>query len=146
MKTILQYLAIFLALGLPHIQAQLITEIGTHSFPEHGVAIIISGAKEDELNFTMSFELPSFKGQTGTGKGVPMKLAPGKWAAKFVSPNQLWIFDGLGQVHLYERTINPNGFKASSSDLVPALLTKAPKELKTVIVDFNSKAGQEPRK
>ena len=133
MKNILLSIIILLAAGLPNIHAQLITVAGTHSFPDQAVTIAIIGAEPDELNFTISFDLPSFKGRTGTGKGHPMKLAPSKWVAQFVAPNQLWIFDGLGQVHLYERTINPSGFKASQSSVVPALLVEAPKELREVI-------------
>lgn len=124
--------------------AQLITAAGTHSFPEQSVAIAITGDEPNELNFTMSFDLPNFKGQTGTGKGHPMKLAPGKWAAQFVAPNQLWIFDGLGQVHLYERTLNPSGFKASQSSLVPALLAEAPEELREIISRSNPPDAQAP--
>jgi hypothetical protein len=92
------------------------------------------------------FNLPTFKGQTGTGKGHPMKLAPGKWAAQFVPPNQLWISDGLGQVHLYERTIDPSGFKASQSSLVPALMIEAPEELRKIISESNTPEAQAPKK
>jgi hypothetical protein len=94
----------------------------------------------------MSFNLPTFKGETGTGKDHPMKLAPGKWAAQFVAPNQLWIFDGLGQVHLYERTIKPSGYKASSSSVVPALLVEAPKELREIISKPSTPEAQAPKK
>jgi len=146
MKRILLSIVILLAVGLPNIHAQLITDAGTHSFPDQSVTIAITGAEPGKLNFTMSFDLPSFKGETGTGKGHPMKLAPGKWAAQFVAPNQLWIFDGLGQVHLYERTINPSGFKASQSSIVPALLVEAPEELRTVISESPTLKKQTPKK
>ncbi len=133
MRKILVTIVTLLAVGLPNIHAQLITESGTHSFSEQSVTVAITGDEPNKQNFTMSFDLPSFKGQTGTGKGHPMKLAPGKWAAQFAPPNQLWIFDGLGQVHLYERTIEPSGFKASQSSVVPSLLVEAPEELREII-------------
>jgi hypothetical protein len=62
-----------------------------------------------------------------------MKVAPTGWAAQFVAPNELWIFDGFGKVTLYERTIDPRGFKGSDSTVVPGLLQKAPEELRLLI-------------
>ena len=94
----------------------------------------------------MRFELPTFKGETGTGKGRPMTVAPNKWAAQFVAPNQLWIFDGLGHVTLYERTIKPSGFKGSGSESVPELLTKAPKELQAIISNITKAEPRPPKK
>lgn len=146
MKKILLSIVLLLAASLPNIHAQLITDAGTHSFSDQAVTIAITGAEPDELNFTMSFDLPSFKGRTGTGKEHPMKLAPGKWAAQFVAPNQLWIFDGLGQVHLYERTISPSGFNASQSRIVPTLLVQVPKELREVIAQADAPEAKAPKK
>ena len=146
MKTILLYTTLLLIFAPHTIRAQLIESAGKHPFPEESVVIEIAGTSTDELNFTMKFELPSFKGQTGTGKGSPIKVAPNKWAAQFVAPNQLWIFDGLGHVTLYERTIEPSGFKGSGSKVVPELLTKAPKELQAIISNITKAEPRPPKK
>lgn len=120
------------------VQAELITSSGTHSFQNGEIVVGIAGAKPDEMNFTMTFDLPSFKGQTGTGKRSPMKVAPTGWAAQFVAPNELWIFDGLGKVTLFERTIDPRGFKGSDSTVVPNLLKNAPEELRLFMAKSTS--------
>lgn len=117
-------------LSVQGVHAELITTAGTHSFRNGEVIVSVAGTRPDELNFTMTFDLPSFRGQTGTGKGSPMKLAPTGWAAQYVAPNELWIFDGFGKVTLYERTIDPPGFKGSDSKIVPSLLKNAPEELR----------------
>ncbi len=131
MHHLISIIAVFLSAQV--VQAELITSAGTHSFRNGEVVVGVSGAKPDEMNFTMTFDLPSFKGQTGTGKTSPIKVIPTGWAAQFVAPNELWIFDGFGKVTLYEHTIDPRGFKASDSTAVPSLLQKAPEELRLFI-------------
>jgi hypothetical protein len=130
MKTpfLITILAAILSVQVVH--AELVTAAGTHSFRNGEVVVRVDGARPNELNFTMTFDLPSFRGETGTGKGSPMKVAPKGWAAQFVAPNELWIFDGLGKITLYERTIDPIGFKGSGSTSVPSLLKNAPEELR----------------
>lgn len=133
MKTpfLITILAAILSCQVVH--AELITTAGTHSFRNGEVLVSVAGTRPDELNFTMTFDLPSFRGQTGTGKGSPMKVAPTGWAVQFVAPNELWIFDGFGKITLYERTINPSGFKGRDSNNDPSLLKNAPEELRLFI-------------
>jgi len=140
MKTISQIIAICSAFFLPNIQAQLITDKGTHSFPKHAVIIKITGVEPDNLKFTMEFDSPSSKyasSKYAISTGDSMKWAAEKWAAQFVAPNELWIFDGFGRVSLYER-IGTFSSKVSDSDSNRQLLVKAPKELKAIIAPFNS--------
>ncbi len=121
---------LFSILTVQGVRAELITSPGKHAYQDSNVVIDISGTKPTEMNFTMVFDLPQFKGQTGTGKGSPMNISSKNWAAQFVAPNQLWIFDGLGKLTLFERTIEPNGFKGSDSEVIPTLMANAPEELR----------------
>jgi len=73
-----------------------------------------------------------------------MPVVPNRWAAEFRPPNELWIYDGKGGLMLYERTTEPNGFKASSSEVVPELYGRAPAALKKVISESNSEAQNKP--
>lgn len=126
-------------------RAELLTSAGIHPFPESKVVVSITGTVPSEMNFKMAFDLPSFKAEFSTRKGSPMKVAPSGWATQFVAPNQLWIFDGLGQVTLFERTVDPRGFKQTDSSVVPDLLTKAPEELRLLMAKTGS-ADKTPAK
>lgn len=127
-------------------RAELLTSAGIHAFPDSKVVVSITGTELSEMDFKMTFDIPTFKAEVGTGKGSPMKVAPNGWAAQFVSPNQLWIFDGLGKVTLFERTIDPRGFKQSDSSVVPSLLTKAPEELRFLMAKTGSADKTAPNK
>lgn len=110
--------------------APLLTTSGTSSYSNHGVTITLTETPAAALEVRLAFNLPDFSGSTGTGKDSPMEIVPGKWAAQFEAPNRLWLYDGLGLVRLYERTLKPRGFKASDSRSVTSLPVSAPPELR----------------
>ncbi|HAL72279.1 MAG TPA: hypothetical protein DCP71_10950 [Verrucomicrobiales bacterium] len=129
MKTTLICLLLALSAAWSMAEESLITTFGNHSYAEHGVVVEATESGEASVIIKLRFDLPGFKGAVGTGKNDPMKMLPGKWALQLVPPNELWIHDGLGQIRLMERTLSPSGFKTSSSDAVPELLTRAPEKL-----------------
>lgn len=119
-------------LGAAHGLAEelLMTELGSYSYTQPAVTVAVTDGGDAKVAVKMSFNEPDFKGSVGTGKDDPMKVVPGKWALQFVPPHELWIHDGAGRVRLMQRTLQPSGFKNSSSDVVPELLTRAPEKLR----------------
>jgi len=111
-------------------QEPLIHQFGSVDLKQFGVNIELGSKDPSGLTVRLKFQ---GAGETGTGADSSIPIIPGKWAAQFVAPNQLWIYDGASTVLLYERTISPKGFKASSSAVVPSLLERAPTELRAMI-------------
>jgi hypothetical protein len=117
---------------LSQIHADVISTTGTTLVPESEIQIKIKPVddedKADDGVLAFVVEYPD-----KARGGINLKVVEGKWRAVFEKPNKLWIYDGDGSIHLCERTRKPNGFKASSSTKVPALLKQAPKELRDEI-------------
>jgi hypothetical protein len=111
-----------------HAEDLVLRDFGTVRLKDHGVTIELTQKKPFGLAVRMTFDASGSRGlgTTGTGDDSSIPIAQGKWAVEFVAPNELWIYDGLSAVMLYEHTISPAGFKASAS---PELLKRAPKAL-----------------
>ena len=87
----------------------------------------------DALAPKITFRQDGREGSTGIGKDSSLAVVPGRWAAQFKPPYELWIFDGTDKLQLYERTTEPKGFKSSSSSIVPSLQERAPDEIKKLM-------------
>lgn len=126
MKTKTSLILTYLLL-LTHSYAELISTTGTTLISDTKIQIVAEPKDNEVLSFTVEYPDKSRGGLSN------VKVVKGKWRAAFEEPNKLWVYDGDKTVHLSERTHNPSGYKASSSTIVPDLLTKVPKELKAVI-------------
>lgn len=142
MKATLVCLLLALGTAWSGAEESLITTFGNHPYAEHGVVVETTDSGDASVSIKMKFDRPGFKGVVGTGKNDPMKALPGKWALQFVPPNELWIHDGQGRIRLMERTLTPSGFKTSSSDAVPELLTRAPEKLRQQMAASQTKKAE----
>lgn len=116
-------------------QEKLIRHFGSVDLKQFRVTIDLGSKEPSGLTVRLKFQ---DAGETGTGADSSIPIVPGKWAAQFVAPNELWIYDGASTVLLYERTISPEGFKASSSAVVPRLLGRAPIELRAIMKESSN--------
>lgn len=110
-----------------------------HKDDEYSVRIELVEGANNGLAPKFIFNENGRESSTGIGKGHFISVIPKQWAAVFRPPHELWIYDGKGALHLYERTMNPSGFKSSSSTVVPELFSQAPEELKKLIAESVSK-------
>ena len=110
-------------------------DFGTYRFNagSYDVAVELKKIADDRLAPRITFREDGKEGSTGIGKGSSLAVVPKQWTAQFHPPYELWIFDGTDKIKLYERTTDPRGFKASSSNVVPSLKERAPEELKQLM-------------
>lgn len=115
--------------------AKLIKEPGEYKFTTDGVTIAVR-TFDPALDVRITYNLPSFRGTTGTGDDSPLRIAPHQWAIQFEAPNQTWIYNGIDRLWLFERTVTPSGFKASESISAPRILDNAPKAILNHIAEI----------
>lgn len=111
-------------------------DYGVYSFSgeNYDVVVELTEVTQGELAPKITFREGSKSGSVGIGKKSSITVVPGRWAAQFHPPYELWVYDGVSKLQLYERTLNPDGFKSSSSIVVPELRERAPEELKKLIL------------
>ncbi|MFC4994725.1 hypothetical protein [Rubritalea tangerina] len=68
---------------------------------------------------------------TGSGKGHELKVVPKRWAVQFRPTGEVWFYDGDSTLHLYfyKETEQGASLKVSSSNVIPALIKRAPKNI-----------------
>jgi hypothetical protein len=144
-RTLVSFGLLLLA-PLLHAKEGLLRNFGSHELSGDGysVRIELERVAEGALAPRITFREKGKLATAGIGKGSSMPVVPNRWAAEFRPPNELWIYDGKGGLMLYERTTAPNGFKASSSEVVPELHERAPAALKKVISESHSETQNKP--
>jgi len=128
MKMILFIMACSLFSAVGQEMPVLIRKAGSYQYPTNHVRITFREVGKYAMEVRMSFDGKDSGGTVGTGEGSPMRVDREGWAAQYIAPNELWLYDGLGQLRLYERTAH--GFKGSNSSSVPTLLDRAPRQLR----------------
>lgn len=133
MKTVFTLLILIATISIGDANDMVMRDYGVYSFKGEDFDVIVELAKvaENGLAPKITFKDGDKEvGSTGIGKGSSLTVIPGHWAAQFRPPYELWIYDGTSKLQLYERTMEPIGFKASSSSVVPELRDRAPEVLK----------------
>ena len=110
-------------------------DFGTYHFKAESfdVTVDLKEAASDALAPKITFGENGKEASTGIGKDNSLAVVTGRWAAQFYPPYELWIFDGTDKLQLYERTVDPKGFKSSSSSVVPSLQERAPAEIRQLM-------------
>ena len=135
MKTTLATIIMIALISVSGASEMVMRKFGTYDFKSEGfdVTIDLSEVAADGLAPKITFRQDGREGSTGIGKGSSLTVVPGRWAAQFNPPYELWIFDGRDKLQLYEQTVEPKGFKSSSSSIVPSLKERAPEEIKKLM-------------
>lgn len=108
---------------------------GSYSFSgeDYDVLVVLKESTKGELVPSITFRSGQLTGITGIGKGASIPVKKGQWVVQFFPPHELWIFNGAQRIDLYERTIEPRGFKASSSTVAPKIRAKVPTAMKKLM-------------
>jgi hypothetical protein len=135
MKPLLPILFLLALISPSSANEMVMRDFGTYHFKADGfdVTVDLKEVASDALAPKIAFRENGKEGSTGIGKDSSLAVVPGRWAAQFSPPYELWIYDGTDKLTLYERTIDPKGFKASSSNVVPQLLARVPAALKQLM-------------
>ncbi|MGJ8671308.1 hypothetical protein [Rubritalea sp.] len=125
MQSLLKLLSCFLLISSSYAKDELIYQYGTYTYKntDHSLTLTLSKPEDSKLALKGVFD-GSFT--VGTGQNSPFTVTPNKWFVYFNPPNEIWTFDGVSKLHLYEKTSKPYGLKASSSEVLPNLIEKAP--------------------
>ncbi len=147
MKHALQLLAFLVITTTSQGSDFVMRNFGSFDFTGDGYSVRIELAEGDNNGLApkiIFLENGMKRGVTGIGEGSYFPIVAGRWAVEFRPPHELWVYDGKANLQLYERT--PKGFKSSSSSVISELFTRAPDELKKLIVENTSATKNESNK